>query len=150
MPIENAIIGIHFGHRFPQILKEKVMELFDKDKRFVEITWQNGVCAESRIFSSYKNYLIERARNNFIGKLLFLNSDRSTVPSSDPQILLKWLSDKNIINEKELLSLEKLCKEIFKDLSRTNPDKIKRLINSSNRFLTILEEEKICSDQLKT
>ncbi len=142
LSIEDAIEGVYFGHKFPQILKEKVMELFsNRDIFFSNITWKNGICTESVRYKSYKDYLIHRVRDNFIGKLLQLNNDPTRTLSANHSILIQTLLSMNCINKDQYNNILEYDNKIFNNLLSESNENLYQLLNETNFYLLSLIKE---------
>lgn len=143
LPINNAIEGVYFGHKFPQILKEKVMEFFsNKDIFFTDISWENGICKKKRKYRSYKEYLSTKLRENFIGKLLRLNNNPSIRLSANHEILIESLLSMSAINHSEYDIIKNYEHLIYEDVNNKSNEEIKHLLDTTNQYFLLLIREK--------
>lgn len=131
--INECLVGVVFGHKFPIILKEKVIEHFNCDKTYIELQWWNGIPNDKNYggYRNYKEYLYYKCCSYFQSDLSAvydkaLNLHFST---SHPKNRIETLSSENLITNSQK---QKLL-EYYTILTETS--------DKSNEFLIELYHE---------
>ena len=64
VPIEGALSAIIFGHTFPYLMEEKMIEVFkNPEVKMTKLHWQNGVASYTEISSNYVELKSIRFKN---------------------------------------------------------------------------------------
>ena len=136
--IEPAIVGVVFGHKFSNTLREKVIEYFESDKEYIEINWSNGLCSVNRRWKNYKDYLLRKINDTYSYNLLKLGNDYNVLGENVNKAFESML-ERKIIDKDQYSSLMNINKSIKKPYNEFTVDSLNNLMKEIISIFSRLE-----------